>query len=50
MLAGGVSARAAAARGAGGFELRYLESGQGGPSERRAVLAACTDRHVGFES
>jgi hypothetical protein len=80
-LAGGVSVRAAAARGTGGFELRYLESGQGGPSERQVLLAACwnarfedvlpvrgfpsykgqqnfpglyfaacTGRHVGFES
>jgi hypothetical protein len=80
-LAGGVSARAAAVLGVGGFELRYLESGQGCQSERRALLAACwnarfedvppvrdfpsykgqrnfpglyfaacTGRHVGFES
>lgn len=76
-----MSARAAATLGADGFELRYLESGQGGPSERQALLAvcwnarfedvppvrdfpsyrgqrnfpglyfaACTGRHVGFES
>jgi hypothetical protein len=46
-LAGGVSAVAAGARGAGGFKLRYLESGEGGPSERQALLAACWN--AGFE-
>lgn len=81
MLAGDVSAGAACARGAGEFELRYLESGEGGLAERQALLgacwnarfedvppvrdfpsykgqrnfpglyfAACTSRHVGFES
>ncbi|HCU91684.1 MAG TPA: hypothetical protein DHU96_02555 [Actinobacteria bacterium] len=42
-MAGGVSARAAAVRGAGGFELRYLESGEDGLAERQALLAACWD-------
>jgi hypothetical protein len=39
-LAGGVSA-AAGVRGTGGFELRYLECGEGGPSERQGPLAGC---------
>jgi hypothetical protein len=40
-LAGGVSAVAAGARCGGGFELRYLESGEGGPAERQGLLTAC---------
>jgi hypothetical protein len=80
-LASSGPAVVAGARGVSGFELRYLESGDGGPAERQALLtacwnarfedvspvrdfpsskgqrnfpglyfAACTGRHVGYES
>lgn len=40
-MASGVSAVAAGVRHGGGFEVRYLESGERGPAERQGLLTAC---------
>ena len=42
-MASGVRAVPAGVGYAGGFELRYLESGERGPAERQGPLAACWD-------